>query len=116
MFKLIKKLNKEYKDNYEKIAIHLDLKESKEISIIKEFLFSFLITKFYINIENIIYIPKEIEIYIEISNCFENYISELNILKIFNIENISLDGVPKLELQEDSKKVFNEILKLSSTK
>ena len=116
LFKLIKKLNKEYKDNYEKIAIHLDLKESKEISIINEFLFSFLITKFYINSENIIYIPKEIEIYIEISNGFENYISELNILKIFNIENISLDGVPKLELQEDSKKVFNEILKLSSTK
>jgi len=33
--------------NYNDIAIHLDLFESNEYSAIKEFLFSFLITKFY---------------------------------------------------------------------
>ena len=111
---LLKKIKKENGENYEKIAIHLDLTESKEISIINEFLFSFLITKFYINSENIIYIPKEIEIYIEISNSFENYFSKLNILDIFNTENISLDKIPKLVLQEDIKKVFNEIFKIES--
>ena len=45
---------------YKDIAIHIDLYESKEIFLIKEFLFSFLITKFYINNEDIIYIPKDI--------------------------------------------------------
>ena len=33
-------------DNYKDIAIHLDLIESEEISIINEFFISFLITKF----------------------------------------------------------------------
>jgi len=36
------------KDNkYKNIAIHLDLYETKDYSVLNEFLFSFLITKFY---------------------------------------------------------------------
>jgi hypothetical protein len=54
---------------YKDIAIHIDLSESKEIYLINEFLFSFLITKFYINNEDIIFIPKDLNIYIEILNC-----------------------------------------------
>ena len=45
----IKKTNKKYED----IAIRLDLTESEEISIFNEFFFSFLITRFYKNDENI---------------------------------------------------------------
>ena len=75
----LKSENKSYKD----IAIHLDLTESKETSIINEFFFSFLITKFYTNNETIIYIPKDIHIYIEIPNCFEDYLSKFSILNIF---------------------------------
>ena len=44
--------------NYEKVAIHLDLTDSEEISILNEFFFSFLITKFYTNNEKILYIPN----------------------------------------------------------
>jgi len=69
LLKEIKKRNYNYKD----IAIHLDLTESEETSILNEFFFSFLITKFYLNNESIIYIPNDIDIYIEIPNCFENY-------------------------------------------
>ena len=58
--------------NYQDIAIHLDLTESKEYELINEFFFAFLITKFYIHSENILYIPKDIYIYIEIPNCFES--------------------------------------------
>jgi len=47
---LLKKLKND-KDDYNNIAIHLDLTESEETSIISEFLFSFLITKFYVNNE-----------------------------------------------------------------
>ena len=80
----LKSENKTYKD----ISIHLDLTDSKETSIINEFFFAFLITKFYTNNENIIYIPKDINIYIEIPNCFEDYLSKFSILKIFKRENI----------------------------
>jgi len=106
---LLKKI-KEKSDKYEKVAIHLDLKESKEICIINEFLLSFLITKFYINNENIIYIPKDIQIYIEIPNTFENYLSKFGILKFFNFENISLDKIPKLDLSKDIVDIFDRIL------
>ena len=111
--KLLALLNKIKEDGeiIEKVAIHLDLKESNEISIINEFLFSFLITKFYINSENIIYIPKDIEIYIEISNNIENYFSKLNILKKFELENITIDKIPKLDLPEDTIKIFDENFK-----
>ena len=59
------------KDNYKEVAIHLDLLESKDISLINEFLFSFLITKFYNYKDSIIYVPKDIDIYIEIPNCLK---------------------------------------------
>ena len=74
--------------DYNKIALHIDLAESKEIPLINEFLLSFLITKFYINNEDIIYIPSNLNIYIEIPNCFDNYLNKIGILKIFQIENI----------------------------
>ena len=114
--KLLNKIEKEKGSNYEKVAIHLDLTESKETSIINEFLFSFLITKFYINNDSIIYIPKEIKIYIEIPNSFDNYLSKFGILKIFNNENISLKNIPDLDLPNGIINTFNQLLELNSNK
>ena len=91
------------------IAIHLDLTESKEKSIINEFFFSFLITKFYTNNEFIIYIPQNIDIYIEIPNCFSNYLSQFRILTIFKIDNITLETMPKFNYPEETIKIFETI-------
>ena len=110
---LLEKIKKEIKeDNYKEVAIHLDLFESQELSIINEFLFSFLITKFYNNNENIIYIPKDIDIYIEIPNCFENYFSKFSILEIFNRKNIST--LSNLDLPQDLIDIFNILLEFNS--
>ena len=95
---------------YNNIAIHLDLYETQDISLINEFLFSFLITKFYINDGDVIYIPNNIKIYVEIPNSYNNFISKLGILNIFNIDNITLNNLPKLELNEDIKIKFNNLL------
>ena len=114
LLSLLKKIKEEEREKIEEVAIHLDLKETNEISIINEFLFSFLITKFYINSENIIYIPKDFEIYIEISNSFENYFSKLNILKKFELNNITIENIPKLDLPEDTIKFFDENFKINS--
>ena len=113
---ILKKIKKENGENYEKVSIHLDLKESKETSIINEFLFSFLITKFYINNGNIIYIPKDIQIYIEIPNCFEDYLSKFGILNIFKLDNISLNNIPILDLPKDIINILSLILGFKSTK
>ena len=89
--KITIKKNKKDIIKYKDIAIHIDLSESKEIYLINEFLFSILITKFYINNEDIIFIPKYLNIYIEIPNCLgENYLEKVGILNLFKIENIVL--------------------------
>ena len=127
-----KDFDEEENDNYyeeysefNNVAIHLDLIESQETSIINEFLFSFLVTKFYTNNEDIIYIPNNLLIYIEIPNSFENYLEKYGILNAFNIENIVFGKIKEndkdtninnnikniemlnLKLEDDIKNVFN---------
>ena len=112
--KLENLLDKIKNENYKDLAIHLDLTESNETSIINEFFFSFLITKFYSNNECIIYIPKYIDIYIEIPNCFENYLSKFQLLNIFNRENITLENMPKFNYSKEMIDIFNRMLEINS--
>ena len=98
--------NDEYKE-FNNVAIHLDLIETEEISLINEFLFSFLITRFYIYNENIIYIPNNFKLYIEIPNSQNNYLKQFGILNLFNKENIELGHLlPLLELEADIRNKF----------
>ena len=102
--------------DYNHIAIHLDLFENDEesISILKEFLFSFLITKFYSINQYIIYIPKNIEIFIEIPNCFNDFKSNYNILNSFDPIKIDLNDLPELQLSKKKMKLFKNMLNLNS--
>ena len=118
-----KDINKKIQENlkyseFNNVAIHLDIIETKETSLINEFLFSFLITKFYINNGNIIYIPSNIKIFLEVPNSFENYLKKFGILNVFNIENIILGELKKnekdvpmlpLQLHENERKQFRRL-------
>ena len=106
----IEHFNKENNTGFQNIAIHLDLIESEETSIINEFFFSFLITKFYIDNENIIYIPKDIDIYVEIPNCFNNYLSKFGLLNIFQKHNINIGQMPNFNYSEKIIKIFTRML------
>lgn len=77
-------------------------------------MFAFLITKFYTNNETIIYIPKDIEIYIEIPNCFNDYLSKFGILNIFTRENITLDTKARLCLPVKTVEIFQRMVELNS--
>ena len=114
--KIMKSINN--KNKYKDIAIHLDLFESKEHSVLNEFLFSFLITKFYSSNENVIYIPINIEIFVEIPNCFKDFISNYKILKYFKgfdeNESITIEKMPMLNLTDDKIKIFNNMLGLNT--
>ena len=92
-----KQIGQDYSE-FDEVAIHLDLIETKEFSLINEFLFSFLITKFYSNNENIIYIPNNIKIYIEVPNSCEDYLTKFGILNTFDRENIVLGELKKEEI------------------
>ena len=112
--KLKNLLDKIKNESYKDIAVHLDLTESEEKSIINEFFFSFLITKFYTNNENILYIPKDMYIYIEIPNCFDDYLEKFSILNIFNKENITFEKMPRFNYEEKIRKIFQRMLEIDS--
>jgi len=113
----LQKIKKEEEDlGYNNVSIHLDIMESEEISLINEFLFSFLVAKFYTNNGNIIYIPNNIKIYVEVPNSFENYLKKFGILNVFEIKNIALGELPELELEEYIKQIFNRIIGKSTNK
>ena len=100
--------------NYEEVAIHLDLTESEETSVLNEFFFSFLITKFYKNNEEILYIPKGISIYIEIPNCFENYLEKISILDIFEKEHITFETMPDYDYSDKIIQTFKNMTNIST--
>jgi len=106
IFKNVEEILKKVKD-IKKTAIHLDLYETENISILNEFLFSFCFTKFYVNNENVLYIPIKIEIYIEIPNCFNNFLENYPILNYFGINKIDFNNKEKLRLDEEKTKFFN---------
>jgi hypothetical protein len=113
-------INTKTKNNYKDIAIHLDLFDSKEniVSILNEFLFSFLITKFYSNNENVIFIPTNIEIYIEIPNSFKDFINNYGILKYFRREDdmITIENLPELNLSDKKINLFKNMLGIDKNK
>ena len=106
IFKKVENILKKVK-NIKKTSIHLDLYETDDVSILNEFLFSFCFTKFYSNDENVLYIPINIKIYIEIPNCFNDFIDNYPILKYFKIDKIIFKEKEKLRLDKEQIKFFN---------
>lgn len=81
-----------------------------------EFLFSFLITKFYSYNENILYILIDIEIFVEVQNCFEGFISKNKILNSFDMEYIKLDIKQTFYLPKEKNILFETMLDLHDNK
>ena len=71
------------------IGLHIDLNDSNQNELIREFLFSFLITKYYGINENIFYYGKEIKIIIEIPFGFIDYFKEYP--KLINFEKVIIN-------------------------
>ena len=109
IFKKVEKILKSVKD-VKNTAIHLDLYETDDTSILNEFLFSFCFTKFYANDTNVLYIPINIEIYIEIPNCLTNFIDNYPIFNYYEINKIEFKNREKLRLDKEADKFFKWML------
>ena len=81
----------------DKAIIHLDLYDSKQTDLMKDFLYSFLITKLYGQNENLFFLSKEVEIKIEIPNGFVDFFLKFPILSMFkNKYEMSINKLPPL--------------------
>lgn len=54
------------------------------------------------------------EIYIEIPNCFENYLSKFGILNTFTPDNITFEKMNKLDLSQDLINTFKRMLEINT--
>ena len=82
IFEKLRKVIEKIKDP-KSIIIHLDLYNTEQYYLMTDFLFSFLITKFYSNFEDILSISNDIQIYIEIPNEFTNFLEKFQMIKYF---------------------------------
>ena len=100
----LKKINNAFQlniNNPKKVAIHLDLYDSKQTDLMKDFLYSFLITKLYGQNENLFYLSKEVEIKIEIPNGFVDFFLKFPLLSMFkNKYEMTINQLPPLEIDE----------------
>ena len=101
-------------------VIHLDLYDTDNVSLMDEFLFSFLILRYFGKDEDVFYLPKNIEVKIEIPNSFINIIEKFPILKLFKIKQMKISLlfpliVPK-EIYSDIQIVANYLKCLKENK
>ena len=80
-----------------KTIIHLDLCDTDQIELMKDFLFSFLITKLYGQNESLFFLSKEVEIKIEIPCGFIDFFSKFPILQMFKNKTLmKINNLPPL--------------------
>ena len=103
LFKKLKKFLKHEIKGKVHVAIHLDLFYTKNIPLMKYFLFAMLITKLYQANDNILYIPKKINIYVEIPNGPQKFLDDFPILNLFKNIHITLDKQLPLEIPDASE-------------
>ena len=82
-------------------VIHLDLYDTENISLMKEFLFSILILKSYGENENFVYLPKDINIKIEIQNGKMDFIELFPILTLFPSKKLYISNLPPLIISKE---------------
>ena len=83
-------------------VIHLDLYDTKQTELMKDFLYSILITKLYGQNENLFYLSKKVEIIVEIPCGFGDFFSKFPLLSMFKNKNImSIENLPPLIIQKE---------------
>jgi len=88
--------------NEENTVIHLDLYDSKLTELMKDFLYSFLITKLYGQNENLFYLSKKVQIIIEIPCGFVDFFKKFPLLSMFKNRNeMKIADLPPLIVEKN---------------
>jgi len=76
--------------------LHLDLYNTDQFELMKEFLFSILINRFYGKNEDIFFLSKDISIKVEIPNTFIDFLETFKFLALFPIKEIKISNLAPL--------------------
>jgi hypothetical protein len=63
--------------NKNEILLHIDITETNQENLIRDFLFKFLITKCFFDNNEIFYYGNELKIKIEVANNFEDFLKNI---------------------------------------
>ena len=85
----------------DKCVLHLDLYDTDKITLMMEFLFSLLITRFYGENEDIFYLSKNIEIKVETPNSFIDFFEKFPILTLFKVRELKISDLAPLIVPDD---------------
>ena len=77
-------------------VLHLDLYNTDQITLMMEFLFSILITRFFGQNEDIFFLTKNIQIKVEIPNDFIDFFEKFPILGLFKIKEMKISHLAPL--------------------
>ena len=91
---IIRRLKKLKVNSY--CVIHIDLYDTDQTSLMMDFLFSILITRFYGQNEDVFYLSKNIPIKIEIPNSFIDFFEKFQILTLFNKKELTISNLSPL--------------------
>ena len=81
--------------------IHVDLYDTINVDLMKDFLFSFLVNKLFYFDENMFYLGNKIKIYVEVPFGFVNFFEKFPILKLFKITQISKENMQEFKVEND---------------
>ena len=108
------KIPNNFNDESIKYILHINLTQTSEFDIVKDFLFKLLILKKCELKENVIYIRPNVQIFIEISNDFYNYLNIYKILAFFNEKPLLKINEHELILSRETKIVSTLLANLEN--
>ena len=99
-----------------KIILHIDLTQTNDKELVRDFLFKLLILKKCELNENVIYIKPNINIFIELENNFYSFLNTFKILNFFEDNIVQLKTIGKIELTKEVKLVSTILSNLENNK
>ena len=109
-------------NNISDLLLHIDLYDTKQKSLMNDFLYFILVTKTFGNDNNIFHLSRNIKIYLEIPNSFIDMFEKFPILNLVQEKNkikLELKKLPKMIISDDiysDKRVVALFLKLLKEK
>ena len=91
-------------NNISDLLLHIDLYDTKQKSLMNDFLYFILVTKTFGNDNNIFHLSRNIKIYLEIPNSFIDMFEKFPILNLVQEKNkikLELKKLPKMIISDD---------------